>query len=42
MSFWSQGYSSRAKVLFDEANLQADEAVLGVARTALFSCVLRN
>ena len=42
MSFWFQGYSSRAKLLLDEANLQADEAVLDVALTALFSCVLPN
>ena len=42
MSFWSKGYSSRAKLLFDEASLQADEAVLDVARTAQFSCVLPN
>ena len=42
MSFRFQGYSSRAKLLFDEATLQADEALLDVARTALFSCVLPN
>ena len=36
MSFWSQGCSSRAKPLLDEANLQAGEAVLDVARTPYF------